>query len=145
MPQSFVEHVSPSGVEALEGQKEHTESFTTQTKDFSEGGLRAWSAVVGSFCIMFCTFGYSNTWGLLMFPCVAQITPDPEQIGTYLGMALFVVAIAALTGTPICGAMIDHYGSFTQVAAFSGASVMFGAVLMFLLRLRVNKSLLVPV
>ncbi|KAL5361114.1 major facilitator superfamily domain-containing protein [Aspergillus floccosus] len=97
--------------------------------------------------IVFATFyGFcSGAIISLMSPCVSQITPDPEQIGTYLGMALFVVGVAGLTGTPICGAMIDHYGGFTQAAAFSGASVMFGAILMFLLRMRMNKNLLVPV
>jgi hypothetical protein len=30
---------------------------------FPEGGLRAWTVVAGSFCVLFCTFGYLNAYG----------------------------------------------------------------------------------
>lgn len=33
---------------------------------FPEGGLRAWSVVAGSFCVLFCTFGYLNAYGYLL-------------------------------------------------------------------------------
>ena len=48
------------------------------------------------------------------------------KIGAYLGMALLLVGLAGLTGTPICGALIDHYG-WTAAKAFSGAVVLVGA------------------
>ena len=34
-----------------------------QEMDFPEGGLRAWLAVTGTACSMFCTFGYANAFG----------------------------------------------------------------------------------
>jgi hypothetical protein len=30
---------------------------------FPEGGFRAWTVVAGSFCVLFCTFGYLNAYG----------------------------------------------------------------------------------
>lgn len=30
---------------------------------FPEGGARAWSVVLGTSCILFCTFGYANAFG----------------------------------------------------------------------------------
>lgn len=62
----------------------------------------------------------------LLSPCLAQIAPHPSLIGAYLGMALLLVGLAGLTGTPICGALIDHYG-WTAAKAFSGAVVLVGA------------------
>jgi hypothetical protein len=36
---------------------------TAQGPSFPEGGLRAWTVVAGSFCILFCSFGYLNAYG----------------------------------------------------------------------------------
>lgn len=110
--------------------------------------LFCWIAVASNAGIIVFSLLYGACSGAiisLMSPCIAQITPEPQLIGTYLGMALFVVGIAGLTGTPICGALIDRYNSFTQAAAFSGACVIFGAVLVILLRLKFNKNIRVPV
>ncbi|CZS94982.1 related to monocarboxylate transporter [Rhynchosporium graminicola] len=67
-----------------------------------------------------------------MAVCLAQITPDPRNLGTYMGMGMAVIAIAALIGPPIDGALVDKYHSFDQVATFSGVLVLaggFGVVL----------------
>ncbi|OJZ83018.1 hypothetical protein ASPFODRAFT_83516 [Aspergillus luchuensis CBS 106.47] len=110
--------------------------------------LFSWIAVSSNAGIIVFSIFYGSCSGAiisLMSPCIAKITPEPQLIGTYLGMALFVVAIAGLTGTPICGALIDRYNSFTQAAAFSGSCVMFGAVVILLLRLNFNRHLRVPI
>ncbi|KKK23533.1 putative monocarboxylate transporter [Aspergillus rambellii] len=70
----------------------------------------------------------------LMSPCIAQVTPHPTEIGTHLGMSMAIVAIAGLTGTPICGALLEAYDSYTQPAIFSGVVVLFGAVLVAMAR-----------
>ncbi|KAI9827424.1 MAG: hypothetical protein M1819_006965 [Sarea resinae] len=60
---------------------------------------------------------------------VALVTPEPNQIGTYIGMALGVASIAGLVGTPITGALISHYGGYDQALIFSGVVMIFGASL----------------
>lgn len=71
----------------------------------------------------------------LMSPCIAQASPSPDQIGTHLGMSMAVIGIAGLTGTPICGALLDKYGGYTQPAIFSGVMVLVGVALVVMARL----------
>ncbi|KAJ5929482.1 hypothetical protein N7454_006432 [Penicillium verhagenii] len=76
----------------------------------------------------------------LMSPCIAHLSPTPSYIGTYLGMGMAVISVAGLTGTPITGALIDHYNSYTQAAIFSGVSTLVGAALVFLTKLTMEKN-----
>lgn len=71
----------------------------------------------------------------LMLAAIAQTAPRPNEIGTYFGMALAIVSIAALTGTPIAGALISHYHSYSQAIVWSGVLVLAGAALIFVARL----------
>ncbi|KAG4436606.1 hypothetical protein IFR05_007926 [Cadophora sp. M221] len=63
-----------------------------------------------------------------MAVCLAQITPDPRNLGTYMGMGMAVMAIAALIGPPIDGALVSRYHGFDEVATFSGILVLAGGV-----------------
>jgi predicted MFS family arabinose efflux permease len=67
----------------------------------------------------------------LMSPCIAHLAPSPRDIGTYLGMGMAVISLAGLIGTPITGALIDRYTSYTPAAIFSGVSCLVGASLVF--------------
>ncbi|OJJ50115.1 hypothetical protein ASPZODRAFT_89959 [Penicilliopsis zonata CBS 506.65] len=77
----------------------------------------------------------------LMSPCIAQVTPDPRNMGTYLGMGMTIVAVAGLTGSPITGALIENSGSYTSAAVFCGVVVLFGVVLTFIAKIRLDKKL----
>jgi MFS family permease len=59
---------------------------------------------------------------------LAQVPKDPKEIGTYMGMGMATVSIAALIGPPIEGAFVSHYHGFNQVATFSGVFVIAGGV-----------------
>ena len=76
----------------------------------------------------------------LMTPCIASRAPTPRHIGTYIGMGMTVIALAGLSGTPITGAMIDRYHSYTPAAIFSGVSCLAGTVLAFVSKLSINKN-----
>ncbi|KAJ0418217.1 putative MFS monocarboxylate transporter [Aspergillus carlsbadensis] len=79
----------------------------------SSAGLLVWVAF----------FGFTSGAIISLYPAsVAQVTPNPQQIGTYLGQASFVVSIAGLTGTPIAGALIRNYG-YDEAAIFAGVSM----------------------
>ncbi|KAL5336008.1 putative monocarboxylate transporter [Aspergillus crustosus] len=77
----------------------------------------------------------------LMSPCITHLSPTPSHIGTYLGMGMAVISLAGLTGTPITGALIDHYTGYTQAAIFNGVSVLVGVLLVFVTKLTLDKSL----
>lgn len=48
-------------------EKKSGEDIPAETKPgqmtFPEGGFRAWSVVIGTSCVLFCTFGYANAFG----------------------------------------------------------------------------------
>lgn len=53
-------------------------------------------------------------------------TKDPRDVGTYIGMGLFLAAFGCLVGPPINGVLLDRYGGFFQVSMFSGTLTVFG-------------------
>ncbi|KAJ5771358.1 uncharacterized protein N7511_003409 [Penicillium nucicola] len=107
--------------------------------------LLCWIAITSNASIIVFAVLYGFFSGgivSLMSPCIAQITPSPDQIGTHLGMSMAIIGLAGLTGTPICGALMEKYGTYTQAAVFSGVVMLFGAVLVSMARLRLQAKLL---
>ncbi|KAL2827332.1 putative monocarboxylate transporter [Aspergillus cavernicola] len=105
--------------------------------------LLCWIAVKSNAAILVFAALYGFFSGAivsLMSPCIAHLSPTPGHIGTYLGMGMAVISLAGLTGTPITGALIDHYKSFTQAAIFSGVSTLVGALLVFVTKLTMDKN-----
>ncbi|KAJ5691740.1 Major facilitator superfamily domain general substrate transporter [Penicillium malachiteum] len=107
--------------------------------------LLCWIAITSNASIIvFAVFYGFFSGGIvsLMSPCIVQVTPSPDQIGTHLGMSLAIIGLAGLTGTPICGALLEKYGTYTQAAVFSGVVMLFGAVLVTVARLHLQAKLL---
>lgn len=72
-------------------------------------------------------FGLGSGGYISTFPaCVSQISP-PAEIGTRIGVASFVNAVGALTGSPLGGALIksspDGTESFLGLQLFCGATM----------------------
>lgn len=91
--------------------------------------LLCWMAVKSNAAIIVFAALYGFCSGAivsLLSPCIAQIAPHPSLIGAYLGMAFLIVGVSGLTGTPICGALIDGYGWWAAMV-FSGVAVFVGA------------------
>lgn len=59
----------------------------------------------------------------------AQVPNNPQNNGTYLGIAMFVLSCVALIGPPIDGALVTRYGTFDQAANLSGVVILTGDVL----------------
>lgn len=92
----------------------------------SLGGMIAFSVLFGFFS--------GNVIG--MFPATIAMTASrPNEIGSYMGMALGVLSLSGLTGTPITGAMINQYGSYNPAIFFAGACCVLGAAIIFGARL----------
>lgn len=70
---------------------------------------------------------------LVMF-CFASVPKDPKNIGTYMGMGMFVASFAALIGPPINGALLNNSTSFEHVSIFSGVLVLVGAFVSLLVK-----------
>ncbi|KAJ5470245.1 hypothetical protein N7530_007602 [Penicillium desertorum] len=106
--------------------------------------LLCWIAVKSNAAIIVFAALYGFFSGAivsLMSPCIAHLSRTPSHIGTYLGMGMAVISLAGLTGTPITGALIDHYKSYTQAAIFSGVSTLVGAALVLVTKLTMEKRL----
>lgn len=92
----------------------------------SHGGMIVFSVLFGFF---------SGTIISLFTATIAMTAPQPNQIGSYMGMALGVLSSAGLTGTPITGAMIHSYRSYDAAIIFAGVASLVGAGIIFAARL----------
>ncbi|KAF3089190.1 hypothetical protein TWF569_007268 [Orbilia oligospora] len=90
-------------------------------------------------------FGFWSGSVISLFPAVmAQIVPNPREMGTYIGMAMGISGVAGLTGSPIAGALLTHYG-YTAAIAFSGSCMAVGTFLLVIARLHYNRKIFVVV
>ncbi|THC92561.1 hypothetical protein EYZ11_007949 [Aspergillus tanneri] len=89
----------------------------------SLGGMIVFSVLFGFF---------SGTVISLFTATIAMTAPKPNQIGSYMGMALGVLSLSGLTGTPITGAMIHNYGNYDVAIIFAGVASLLGAVVIFM-------------
>ncbi|MBE3049541.1 MFS transporter [Candidatus Bathyarchaeota archaeon] len=95
--------------------------------------IYCWAAVVSKGGL----FAFAVIYGLVaaalqaLFPAVATtMTPEPNKMGTRVGMILGFVSIASLTGPAICGALIREMdGSYLGAQMFAGSSIMLGAMM----------------
>ncbi|KAJ5754041.1 MFS monocarboxylate transporter [Penicillium nucicola] len=88
----------------------------------SQGGLVVFSVL----------FGFFSGTVIGLFPATIAMTASrPNEIGSYMGMALGVLSLSTLTGTPISGAMINSYGSYQPAIIFAGVATMLGGAIVF--------------
>lgn len=103
------------------------------------------SAIVLSAILLFCWQAATSLGGIIafavlfgltsgaiigLFPTtVAATAPQPNQVGTYLGMTMGGIGVFGLTGPPMVGAMVNRYGGYTEAINFSGAVCTASAVL----------------
>ncbi|KAJ6093419.1 MFS monocarboxylate transporter [Penicillium sp. IBT 16267x] len=53
---------------------------------------------------------------------------NPQEVGTYMGMAMGFASFAALIGPPVNGAMINHYHGYAEMSYFSGSMTIVGGL-----------------
>lgn len=71
----------------------------------------------------------------MMPACIASMTTNMSEMGIRLAMVFLVVSFAALTGTPIAGAILSAQGGkFTGAAYCAGAMVIVGTVAILVAR-----------
>jgi MFS family permease len=101
--------------------------------DFPEGGLRAWTVVVGAFCGSFSVFGIINSTGVLLAYFKDHQLKDysTSQIGWIFGLSLFLTFFC---GAPV-GPIFDAYGP--RALVFAGSILLLAS--MFLLGVCTSK------
>jgi len=72
--------------------------------------------------------------------CLATVPKDPRNIGTYMGMGMFVVSFAALAGPPSNGALVSNYHSYEQTATMSGVLVVAGGFLITVVKYFIGRE-----
>lgn len=94
--------------------------------DFPEGGLKAWSVVVGGFCGSFSVFALINSTGVLLEYLQTHQLRDysSSQISWIFGVELFLTFFC---GAPV-GPIFDAYGP--RVMVFVGSVLLAASVLL---------------
>jgi hypothetical protein len=94
--------------------------------DFPEGGLKAWSVVVGGFCGSFSVFALINSTGVLLEYLQANQLKDytTSQISWIFGLELFLTFFC---GAPV-GPIFDAYGP--RVMVFIGSIFLSASLLL---------------
>ncbi|ETS84626.1 hypothetical protein PFICI_02651 [Pestalotiopsis fici W106-1] len=122
-----------------------------RTNAFALGGI-------ATGIIIFCMNLPTNTAGLIVYAVIigfwsgtvvsgatAALTvciADPQQIGAYLGIGLFIAGFGSLIGPPINGVLVDKYGGFFEVSMFSGAITLFGGLIVLVAKATMPQGLL---
>ena len=71
---------------------------------------------------------------------VAEITSDPKEVGTRIGMSYFVGGLGMLVGPPVAGRLLDmHDGSYYLGVQLFSACIMCAAT-MCLVMARAHKA-----
>jgi predicted MFS family arabinose efflux permease len=76
----------------------------------------------------------------MMSFCFASALKDLRDIGTYMGMGIFVVSFVALIGPTINGALVTDYRGFDQLSIFSGVVVLVGGFSVLLAKQATGKG-----
>ncbi|OOF89864.1 hypothetical protein ASPCADRAFT_212429 [Aspergillus carbonarius ITEM 5010] len=96
--------------------------------------ILSWLAIksLAGMIVFAILFGFFSGAVVGLFTATIAVTaPRPNVIGSYMGMALGVLSLASLTGTPITGAMINSYGDFEAAFVFAGVCALLGSGVVF--------------
>jgi predicted MFS family arabinose efflux permease len=95
-------------------------------------GLFAWVVV----------FGFFGAAIQSLFPAtLAVLTKDLGKTGTRVGMLFTIISVAALTGAPLAGKLVqDAGGSYVGLQVWGGSSMMLGVVFLLAARWANNRE-----
>ena len=91
----------------------------------SAGGLIAVAILFGFF---------QGAYASLVSPAVMATAKNGNEIGTRVGYTFMITSFAALTGTPITGALLKKYGFYAPIV-WSGVTVCMGTFFLVIARL----------
>ncbi len=88
---------------------EPTVDTTPHHMNYPDGGWRAWSVAYGASGVLFCTFGYANTFGVFQeYYAVHQLSDQTPSAISWIGsLQIFFLFSGNLFGGPL----FDRYGA----------------------------------
>ncbi|KAF6832750.1 monocarboxylate permease-like protein [Colletotrichum plurivorum] len=91
-------------------EKQERVSQSTEEDEFPEGGLRAWLVAAGTASILFCSLGYTNSFGVFQAYYAQHQLSDqsPDQISWIGSIQAFLVFASGAIGGPV----FDRYGAW---------------------------------
>lgn len=106
------------GEREKQGEQEKQEQISESAEnDFPEGGSQAWLVAAGTAGILFCSLGYSNSFGVFQSYYMRHQLQEhtPDDISWIGSIQAFLVFSSGAIGGPI----FDRYGAWViQVAIF---------------------------
>ncbi|KAH8688855.1 putative MFS monocarboxylate transporter [Talaromyces proteolyticus] len=108
-------------------------SFATAITAYGWSGVRNIPGVF-AFSVI---YGIASAGVQGIFPvALSSLTTDLKKIGVRMGMVLTIVSFAALTGSPIAGALVQaDQGGYLYMQMFMGSSMLLGTVLLVVARI----------
>ncbi|EIW68513.1 hypothetical protein TREMEDRAFT_32024 [Tremella mesenterica DSM 1558] len=83
----------------------------------------------GGLIVVTILYGFfSGAYVSMMSPALISLAHNFGEIGMRMGMGMLVMSFAALSGTPITGALLDRYGFYAPII-WSGVCVLVGSAL----------------
>lgn len=85
-------------------------------------------------------YGFGSGAFVSIVPALIAQISDLREVGIRNGTCFSIISFAALTGTPIGGALIPDvlHGSYTKLQIFCGVVMIFGAMLFIVARVIVG-------
>ncbi|KAG6355526.1 hypothetical protein INS49_003488 [Diaporthe citri] len=108
--------------------------------------LFSWLGITSVPALVVFAAAYGALSGVLIGIMIATLghsAPHPSQIATVVGMASGIMGTAALTGTPIAGALITSDGDYSRAILFSATAMTIGAFLFLAARLAQSRKQLI--
>ncbi|KLO12043.1 MFS general substrate transporter [Schizopora paradoxa] len=97
---------------------------------------------IAGFVVLTCFYGISSGAFVGLFPLGAASLGDIASVGRRTGEQMTIMAIGALLGPPVSGAILDDANSFKPVGIYAGTTIVLSVLLMVATRYAAVKKLI---
>jgi len=89
---------------------------------------------IGSYIALGLIYGAASGVFAAMLTAPVFVVGDTETIGVRIGMLFSIIALGALAGPPISGAINDATGNYRASGYYAGSTIMFAVILLVICR-----------
>ncbi|KAK7460507.1 hypothetical protein VKT23_009227 [Stygiomarasmius scandens] len=95
-----------------------------------------WPFVTGhaGYIVIICLYGFSSGAFVGLFPVPVAALGELSDFGSRAGMQMTLMALGALTGPPISGAILHLHDDFRPVGIYAGSTILLSVFFMILTR-----------
>jgi hypothetical protein len=104
--------VSQQNLVPLDIEGAETQPAGPSLNEFPEGGREAWLVAAGTASILFCTLGYTNSFGVFQAYYMSHQLEDhnPDEISWIGSLQAFLIFASGAVGGPV----FDRYGAWVS-------------------------------